>query len=212
MANGLRTVEKVARTRATPPTSTGSEAALAGAILQAPTARRHRGSDRRTALVPAGTRVADEPSGGVAARHGRAPPVPGPARRRHLADPRLRQPVGSQVVPRLAGLTAGELEAVRRYEESGDRGRRTILEPGRTTPGRLSGGGRRPPATGEDLVGPGGASPARAIAELTLAGVEARCGRRGEAWAEPVEAWLPAALDDDGQLLASARSTTTVVG
>lgn len=62
-----------------------------------------------------------------------APPRPGPARVpgtgsavRQLAIPGYDALSASQVLPRLAGLTRPELEAVRAYEEAG-RGRKTVL-------------------------------------------------------------------------------------
>ena len=58
------------------------------------------------------------------ARPARAQPAPG--RRTHLAIPDYDSLSASQVMPRLEGLNADELEAVRTYEAS-TRGRRTIL-------------------------------------------------------------------------------------
>ena len=60
--------------------------------------------------------------GPVAASNGQAPPRPTAA----LAIPGYDTLSASQVVQRLNGLSAEELEAVRAYEESG-RKRKTIL-------------------------------------------------------------------------------------
>jgi hypothetical protein len=55
-----------------------------------------------------------------------APPSAAPPPAVSLAIPGYDALSASQVVPRLAGLSATELDAVRRYEESG-RGRKTVL-------------------------------------------------------------------------------------
>ena len=58
-----------------------------------------------------------------APQNGKVPPAPAPD---DLAIPGYDALAASQVVPRLAGLAAEELEAVRRYEAA-TRNRRTIL-------------------------------------------------------------------------------------
>ena len=71
---------------------------------------------------PVERREAPEVGGPVAASNGQAPPRPTAA----LAIPGYDTLSASQVVQRLSGLSAEELEAVRIYEDSG-RHRKTIL-------------------------------------------------------------------------------------
>ena len=65
-------------------------------------------------------------NGAAAPANGKAPETPAPRSRADLSIPGYDTLSASQVVQRLAGLSADELEAVRDYE-SGTRGRRTIL-------------------------------------------------------------------------------------
>ena len=75
--------------------------------------------DATTPATPAGE-AADTPAAAPAVRAQHGPSVGS------LAIPDYDSLSASQVVPRLAGLSAEELEAVRTYE-SGHRGRKTIL-------------------------------------------------------------------------------------
>ncbi|MGH9060216.1 MAG: hypothetical protein ACRDZY_11985 [Acidimicrobiales bacterium] len=78
---------------------------------------------RRAASRPAGRPGGDATSetGGMSSLAASAPPSP-----QNLAIPGYDSLSASQVVQRLAGLSAEELEAVKAYE-AGTRGRRTIL-------------------------------------------------------------------------------------
>lgn len=82
------------------------------------------GSPRRDVAGPAPQTYAASPSGIAAAPAPRAFPLAPAAVT--LAIPGYDALSASQVVPRLEGLNALELEAVRAYEESG-RGRKTVL-------------------------------------------------------------------------------------
>jgi hypothetical protein len=86
--------------------------------------RRASGSPRRDAAGPASPTYAASASPLAAAPAPRAFPAAPAAVT--LAIPGYDALSASQVVPRLEGLTALELEAVRAYEESG-RGRKTVL-------------------------------------------------------------------------------------
>ena len=82
------------------------------------------GSPRGDGAGPASQTYAASPSGAAAAPAPRAfPSAPAAVT---LAIPGYDALSASQVVPRLEGLNAPELEAVRAYEESG-RGRKTVL-------------------------------------------------------------------------------------
>lgn len=81
---------------------------------------------------PRSTRPTNAPRPGpgpvsdVGAARASAPPGPTPSDATGLAVPGYDTLSASQVVPRLEGLTAGELEAIRTYEQA-HRARKTVL-------------------------------------------------------------------------------------
>ena len=125
-----------------------------------------------------------------------------------LAIPGYDALSASQVVQRLAGLSAEELEAVRAYE-SATRGRKTILhrvDQLQIRPCRLGGRGGRPPGDRGRPRPVGGAVPRRHRREGSgprRGGVRVAGGS-----AEPVEDSLKAALEDPAQRSGSEPSTT----
>jgi hypothetical protein len=102
---------------------------LAGAPARGASARRSPGGDGRGATTPAATAApTPPPSAAPTAVTGDRASTPPPARPQvsELAIPGYDTLSASQVVQRLEGLTPGELEAVRAYEQAG-RARKTVL-------------------------------------------------------------------------------------
>ncbi len=105
------------RSGAGPP---ASPCATAGPVAEAPAARPSAPSHRAPPAAAAGAPEEATAGSGPATRPEEIPAI------ERLAIPNYGSLAASQVVPRLPGLSAQELELVRRYEMA-NRGRRTVL-------------------------------------------------------------------------------------